>query len=103
MTQLEATGVEVLVLLHLQLVLLQVQLQVAATCRGRPLAAHLLLLLELLEELPDRMVLRDGELHLVLGALTLLLLLLYLTDFPENDLEQETKTKERSDDLFKAH
>lgn len=83
-TQLEAVGVQVLVvLLHLQLVLLQVHL--SGGCRS--LVAELLLLLELLEQLPDGMVLRDGDLHLVLRPLPLLFLLLHLTDLAENDLQ----------------
>ena len=81
--QLQALGVQVLVL-HVELVLLQV-----------PLSPHLLLLLELLEELPDRVVLGDGQLHLVLLTLTLLLLLLHVADLTENDLRRRRETKRR--------
>jgi hypothetical protein len=75
-------GDGVKVVLHLELVLLQVQLG------GRALIPlQLLLLLELLEELPDRMVLGDGQLNLVLLTLALLLLLLHVTDLTKNYLQ----------------
>lgn len=83
--QLQAVWVQVLVvvLLHLKLVLLQVQLRGG----GCSLVPQLLLLFKLLEEFSDRMVLRDGELHLVLRTLPLLFLLPHLTDLAENDLQ----------------
>ena len=70
--------------LHLKLVALQVQLA-GARC------AYLLLLLELLEELAHRVVLGDGEGHLVLLLTTLLLLLLHIGNLPEDDLERRRK------------
>lgn len=53
---------------------------------GGPLIPQLLLLLELLEELSDRVVHGDAEGDLILLPEALLFLFLHVTDFSENDL-----------------
>lgn len=65
--------------LHMELVPFQVWQQ-------GPLCSHLFLLFEFLEEFADWMVHRNGECHLVFLVSPLLLLLLHIRDFTEDNL-----------------